>query len=344
MIYTGQKILEAYTMKYYKSYTLFTFVCFFIAILWGTVSHAAQDKIIRDYVAMVNGKKISKEKYERELVSLKNRYEASGRHLTALQEIELQKNLLESLINRELLYQESQKRGIKVDEAQIQKQFEAVKKHYPDEATFKKALEMAHYTESGVRSQLKRAIAIDRFIEQELKSKMQISDKEVRDFYDSHSDLFRRPSQVRASHILVKLSANPTKEEKDRAMKKVKEIQEKIRNGADFAELAKKYSDGPSAKRGGDLGYFSKGQMVKPFEDAAFALDKGQVSDVVQTIFGYHLIKVTDKRPETSMPFEEVKDRLKNYLVDQKLKKMVQDYAENLKKKAKVERFLPNLP
>ena len=332
-------------MKYSKFCVLFfTFACFTIAVLWGTVGHAAQDKVVRDYVAIVNGKKITKEKYDRELASLKNRFKASGRRLTALQELELKKNLLESLINRELLYQESQKRGITIDEAQIQKQFEAVKKHYPDDATFKKALEKAHYTESGIRSQLKRAIAIEKFIDQELKSKIQLTDKDVRDYYDSHQDLFRGPAQIRASHILVKLSANPTKEEKQKAMNKIKDIQQKIKNGADFAELAKKYSDGPSAKRGGDLGYFSKGQMVKPFEEAAFALDKGQVSDVVETIFGYHLIKVTDKKPETTLPFEEIKDQLKQYLIDQKLQKMVKDYAENLKKKAKVERYIANLP
>ena len=323
---------------------LVTAVLFVFGALSNGPVHSAQGKVVRDYVAIVNGKKISKEKYEREFASLKSRFAASGRRLTPIQELELKKNLLESLISRELLYQESQKRGITVGQEQVEKQLVAVKKHYPDDDAFKKALKKAHYTESGVKDQLRRAIAIDKFIEQELKSKIQITDKDVRDYYDSHKDLFRRPAQIRASHILIKLGPNPTKEEKEKALKKIKEIQQKVKKGGDFAELAKKYSEGPSAKRGGDLGYFSRGQMVKPFEDAAFSLDKGQVSDVVQTVFGYHLIKVTDKRPETTLPFEKIKDRLKQYLVEQKLQKMVKDYAENLKKKAKIERFVSDLP
>ncbi len=323
---------------------LVTATLFVFGVLWDSPVHSAQGKIVRDYIAIVNGKKISKEKYEREFANLKRRIAASGRRLTPIQELELKKNLLESLINRELLYQQSQKVGITVGQEQIEKQLVAVKKHYPDDATFKKALEKAHYTESGIKDQLRRAIAIEKFIDQELKSKIQITDKDVRDYYDNHKDLFRRPAQIRASHILVKLGPNPTKEEKEKALKKIKKIQERLKKGDNFAELAKKYSEGPSAKKGGDLGYFSRGQMVKPFEDAAFALDKGQVSDVVQTVFGYHLIKVTDKRPETTLPFEKVKDRLKQYLVEQKLQKMVRNYAENLKKKAKVERFASDLP
>ncbi|HDM10353.1 MAG: peptidylprolyl isomerase [Deltaproteobacteria bacterium] len=330
--------------KHVKLVVTVTFILFALISLWVNMGHAAQDKVIRDYVAMVNGKKISKDKYERELASLENRFKASGRTLNPLQKMELKKNLLESLINRELLYQESQKRGITVDEAEVEKQFQAVKKQYANDDTFKQALQRANYTESGVRSQLKRAIAIERFIDQELKSKIKITDKEVKDYYDSHPDLFRRPAQIRASHILVKLSANPTKEEKEKALKEINEIKEKIRSGEDFGDLAKKYSDGPSAKRGGDLGFFSKGQMVKPFEDAAFALNVGQVSDVVETVFGYHLIKVTEKRPDTIMKFAEIKDRLKNYLVDQRLQSEVRQYTEGLKKKAKVERFLTDLP
>lgn len=315
-----------------------------LVISFSGSSSEAQENVVRDYVAIVNGTKISKQKYERELASLRARLNRSGRHLTAVQELELRKNLLESMINRELLYQQSVKLGIEVGPEEVDKQLEEVKKHYPDDASFKTALKRAHYTEAGVRTQLTRAIAIEKFINQQIKSKIHISDKQVREFYDSHPDLFRRPAQVRASHILVKLSANPTKEEKQEALKKIEDIQKRINNGEDFAELAKKYSDGPSGKRGGDLGYFSKGQMVKPFEDAAFSMEIGQVSGPVKTMFGYHLIKVTDKRPESTMKFEQVKNQLKEYLIDQELQEEIKGYAENLKKHAKIERFLSGVP
>ncbi|RLB13356.1 MAG: peptidylprolyl isomerase [Deltaproteobacteria bacterium] len=330
--------------KHLKLAVLFMSLIFSFPLLFCTQGYPAQDKVVRDYVATVNGKKISKQKYERELSSLRNRFRASGRQLTPLQEVELKKNLLESLINRELLYQESVKRGIKVDEKAVERQLAEVKKRYPTEAAFKEALKRAHYSEADIKYQLKRAIAIEQFINEELRSHIHITDKNAREFYDSHPDLFRRPEQVRASHILIKVGLNPTKEEKQKAMKKIKEIQEKLKKGKDFAELAQAFSDAPSASRGGDLGYFSRGQMVKSFEEAAFALNIGQVSDPVETPFGYHLIKVTDKRPETKMAFAEIKDRLKPYLVDQELREKVRVYAENLKKKAKIERFLPDMP
>lgn len=324
--------------------TFLTGITLLVVFIVAQVGYSAENNIVRDYVATVNGKKISKQKYERELSSLKNRFRASGRQLTLLQEVELKKNLLESLINRELLYQESVKRGIKVDEKAVEKQLAQVKKRYPTEAAFKEALKRAHYSEAEVKSQLTRGIAIEQFINEELRSRIHITDKDTQEYYDSHSDLFRRPEQVRASHILIKVGPNPTKEKRQKALEKIKEIQEKIKKGKDFAELAQAFSDAPSASRGGDLGYFSRGQMLRSFEEAAFTLNIGQVSAPVETPFGYHLIKVTDKRPETKMPFAKIKDRLKAYLVDQKLREKVRSYAEKLKKQAKIERFIPDMP
>ncbi len=127
--------------------------------------------------------------------------------------------------------------------------------------------------------------------------------------------------EVRARHILVK-----TEQE-------AKDLVKQLKGGADFTELAKKSSDGPSAQTGGDLGYFSRGQMVKPFEDVAFTLQKGQVSDPVQTEFGWHVIKVEDKRNRPVPSFDEVKDQLLASLIQNKLKTVVQD----LRGPAKVE-------
>jgi peptidyl-prolyl cis-trans isomerase C len=133
--------------------------------------------------------------------------------------------------------------------------------------------------------------------------------------------------EVRARHILVK-----TEQE-------AKDLVKQLRAGADFNELAKKSSDGPSSQTGGDLGYFSRGQMVKPFEDAAFALQKGQISDPVQTEFGWHVIKVEDKRNRPLPSFDEVKDQLMQSLVQNQLKTIVQ----GLRATAKVEIVDPDL-
>jgi peptidyl-prolyl cis-trans isomerase C len=123
---------------------------------------------------------------------------------------------------------------------------------------------------------------------------------------------------VRASHILIKADPQADESQKAAARKKIKEIQNKLSKGEDFTALAREYSEGPSGTKGGDLGYFSRGQMVKPFEDAAFTSAPGQVSDIVETRLGYHLIKVTEKKPETIVAYADIKDQLQEYLKQKK--------------------------
>jgi peptidyl-prolyl cis-trans isomerase C len=145
---------------------------------------------------------------------------------------------------------------------------------------------------------------------------------------------------VRASHILIKVDPKADESQRATARKKIDKIQQKLQQGEDFAALAKEFSQGPSSVKGGDLGYFGRGQMVKPFEKAAFGLMPGDVSGIVETRFGYHLIKVIERRPETTMAFKDIKGRLGRYLMQEKVRREVNLYVQKLKKKAKVERFI----
>jgi peptidyl-prolyl cis-trans isomerase C len=159
----------------------------------------------------------------------------------------------------------------------------------------------------------------------------------VKAYYDANLESFKQPEQVKARHILVKLEEQAEESKKTEAREKIEMVQGKLKKGEDFSTLAKEYSEGPSSSKGGDLGYFSRGQMVKPFEDAAFAMQPGEVSEIVKTRFGYHLIEVTDKKPETTVAYDEIKDRLGQYLKQQKLQKEMALYVETLKSKARVE-------
>ena len=118
------------------------------------------------------------------------------------------------------------------------------------------------------------------------------------------------------------------------------DLQGKLQKGEDFGALAKEYSEGPSGPKGGELGYFTRGQMAKPFEDAAFAMKPGEVSGKVETRFGYHLIKVTDKTPETTMSYDDVKDRLGEFLKQKKMQEEINVYVKSLEEQAKIERFV----
>jgi peptidyl-prolyl cis-trans isomerase C len=311
-------------------------VSLFVTLILTTTLYAEN----KENAAVVNGAVITQDQFENELGQVNQEFLKQGKTLTESQLMEIKKSVLETLINRELLFQESQKTGIHIEEEVIQDQLEAVKKRFPNQEEFEKALKPMKLTENDVKSQIGRALAIRELINKQIIQKIMIPDQESRIFYDTHPEAFKQPEEVRASHILAEVKPNAEKSEKSKAMEKIKKVQKQLGEGDGFAELAKKYSDGPSKTKGGDLGYFKRGQMVKPFEDTAFALEPNQVSDIVETDFGYHLIKVLDKRPKGVLPYEEVAQRINAYLAKEKEKKEINVYLEGLKKSAEIQRFL----
>jgi peptidyl-prolyl cis-trans isomerase C len=274
----------------------------------------------------------------------KQRLARMGRPLERSQLSKIKEKVLENLINSELLYQETLKKGVKVEENAINKQLNMLKKRFPSEAEFKKTLEKMNLSEADIKSQIKKGEAIKKFIDKQFVQNITVSNEEIKVYYDSRSDSFKQPAGIRASHILIKVEPRSDDSQKAAARKKVEEIQKKLQKGADFAALAKEFSQGPSSAKGGDLGFFKRGQMVKPFEEAAFALGQGDVSEIVETRFGYHLIKVFEKKPEKTVKYEEIKDKLQQYLKQRKVQEQMDLYVEGLKRKAKVERFLAENP
>jgi peptidyl-prolyl cis-trans isomerase C len=291
-------------------------------------------------VAVVNGKEISRASYERQLADAEKRIKQTGRSLDDKEMKKVSSDVLENLINNELLYQESVSKGYKANDLKIEVQFQTIKDQFSTEEQFLNTLKERGYTEKSLHEDLGRMIAIEGYIDSEIAKKITISEEEARGYYNENSDSFVQPEQVRARHILIAVDDMKDEKKKKEAMKKIKEIQKKLKKGEEFEDLAKEYSQGPSSERGGDLGYFGRGQMVKPFEEAAFALEPGEVSDVVETDFGYHLIKLIDKKPERKIPFSEVKERIEKYLGDVRIYEQVNVLIEKLRKGAEIERLL----
>jgi len=142
------------------------------------------------------------------------------------------------------------------------------------------------------------------------KGETSVTEKEIESFYEYNNEAYSQPKQVKARHILFKLGEDALKEAEEKVRKVAKEVLAKARQGGDFANLAKEYSEGPTKSKGGDLGYFKKGQMVPPFEEVAFKLKKGEISDLVRTQFGYHIIKVEDMKEAATKSLEEVRDEI----------------------------------
>jgi peptidyl-prolyl cis-trans isomerase C len=292
-------------------------------------------------VAVVNGVEIPVGDFYSELNRVQRAFVDTGRPLTSPQLVRLRTEVSEGLVRRELLYQESKKK-VQVSEAEINAELKKLKGQYASETDFTNALNIMKMTPASLRAQVERALATQKLIETQFASKSIVSDQEIWAYYDRNRDSFRQPEQVRASHILIKVDPQWDTAKKAEARQKLAGIKSKIEQKQDFATLAKAGSeDTANASKGGDLGYIRMGQVLKPFEDALFALKVGEVSDIVETPLGYHLIKATERKTETTIPFEDLKDQLRVALKQEKGQQEAIAYIGKVRDIAKVEIFLP---
>lgn len=156
-----------------------------------------------------------------------------------------------------------------------------------------------------------------------------VSEQEIKEYYESHKNSFFQPERVKARHILIRLNPDASKKELKQAEQKIAKIEKELQKGKSFAELAKKYSECPSKKNGGEVGWFTKKDMVKPFADAAFALKVGEISKPVRTQFGLHLIKLEDKKAAGIPSLKEVKEQIKNTIAQEKAYAKIQDLLDS---------------
>jgi len=276
----------------------------------GTAMISAADTRVgkKNAVARVNSTFISKEDYQRQFSIARQQLLRRGVPLDEAGMKRLGDEVLEDLIDNELLFQESRKRGYD---------------------TFKNAIE--------------RRIILMKLIDNDIVPGVTVSEEESRQYYESNPEYFVQPEQVRASHILIIVEDQNNDQQKQEALEKIKNIQQKLQDGEDFAALAREYSEGPSSAQGGDLGFFQRGQMVKPFEEAAFAMEAGEVSDIVETTFGYHLIVVTDIRAEVTIPYEYAKNSIDQYIEQNKVMVEIEVLVNDLREGAEIERYPENV-
>jgi peptidyl-prolyl cis-trans isomerase C len=290
-----------------------------------------------DILAKVNGTAITRGEVDRAVAVLvsQNRLPKPA---NAEQAKQSQDATLDQLVTAELLYQAGMKKEIKDLDKKVADRVAVNKGKFPSPAEFESALKSSGLTEKDLTDITRKDIVITNLVETDIAPKVTVKDEEIQKFYDQNKEkYFKQEEGVRASHILISADAKATPDEKQKAKEKAEAIRKRIVAGEDFAALAKTDSSCPSSKQGGDLGFFNHGQMVEPFEKAAFALKPGDVSDVVETQFGYHIIKVTDKKAGGYVPFSEAKEKIQNFLKSQKMQKAIADYSDDLKKKAAIE-------
>ena len=301
-------------------------------------TQAAENSDEGGKVAVVNGTVISQEQFNREMIPVQENIEASGKSLSAADLARVKQMVLEEIIRNELLYQECLQNNVEITDEEINKKYEDIKSQFSSDAEFQQRLRELSNSEELYKSQIKRALAIQRLINQ--KFKPTVTDKEIRKYYDDNPDQFKQKSQVRASHILITVDSSATKAQKDAARKEIEALLSRVKGGEDFAAIAKEKSQCPSSANGGDLGFFSKGDMVEPFEEAVFSMKPGEISNIVETQFGYHIIKLTDKKDEKTIGFEEAKEEISRSLKREKIAESYKKFYADLRDKANVDIFL----
>ena len=290
------------------------------------------------YVAKVNGAVIGDKAVSQELAMLKQQMagRVSAQQLDSMEPM-LKQQAVANLVNRALLTEAAKKENISVTTEQVDVKYAEIRGNFPDEETFVAQLGRSNMTTDEFRVEVERGMKLEELVSIKTADITAPTAEEAKEFYDSNSDRFTTPERVRASHILITVAETDTEITREQKKAKIDDLHAQLVAGADLATLAAANSDCPSKDKGGDLGFFGAGQMVKPFEDAAFALDVGQISPVVETKFGYHVIKVTEKEQAGTTEFSEVEDSIIDYLADMKKQDEMNTYMTSLRDAASVE-------
>jgi len=289
-------------------------------------------------VAKVNGVGLSQAEFDRNWEYFLKRSGIPAGHADKEGKVtEFRKQVLDRLIDEELLFQEAKNLKMLVGKDVVDAEIEKARSQFPTPEAFKEALVQNKLTDDGLRALLTRNLSIQSFVEKGVAKGIAVSDAEVHDFYTGNKDKFESPEQAHARHILVAVDEKADEKTRQAGKAKADDLLAQLKGGANFEELAKKSSDCPSAPQGGDLGFFGHGQMVPEFDTAAFALKPGDLSGVVTTKFGYHIIKLEEKKDAGLVPETDVAPKIREYLTSQKTEAAVEQEIKTLREKAKIE-------
>jgi peptidyl-prolyl cis-trans isomerase C len=288
-----------------------------------------------DVLARVNGEAIARGDLEAQISGLEAR---AGRPMPAERRDEIVRRLLDDMVNYRLLIQETRNRKISVPDAEIDARLTQIRGQFPSDEAFNELLAQRKMTIDQLRTDTRDDLAVTRLLEAEVEPKAKATAEQVDAFYTANPDQFKEGERVKASHILIGVPQDADAAAKAQARAKAEQLLKDVKQGGDFAALAKEHSTDPgSGANGGDLGYFSPGQMVGPFNDAAFSLAPGATSDLVETQFGFHIIRVIDKQAGRTVPLTEVRPQVEEFLTERNRQEQTDAFVKALRAKGAIE-------
>jgi len=324
----------------------FTIVLSFLLVLpllsfTGCSSENKETKVSEvETAAIVNGVVITTAEFQASFDNMLNRYKSFGVPLDSTKTDSLRIQILDSMITTELMFQKSTEEGYSLSDEELASEIDKIKGQYPTEELFKDTMEKQGLSEESFHTQLTRNLTIKKFVDEAITAKQVVTEEGKKAYYEEQKDSYKHDEEVGAKHILLKTTKETPADSIKSKKAEIDDLLARVKNGEDFSALATEHSDCPSSAQGGDLGYFGRGRMVKPFEEAAFSLKEGETSEVVETQFGFHIIQVYGKKEAGTSSYEEVEESITEALKLQLTQDDLNKVIEELKEKADIKKML----
>lgn len=288
-----------------------------------------------DTVQVVNGTAITRGDLNRMVKTLLAQKQLPSTPSAKVME-QVSEEALNRLVSSELLYQAARKSDIKDLDRQVLQAMTQHRNKHQCEAEFRKVMKETGLTLAAMQELTRRELMVKSFVEERFSSQAVVSETEAKKFYQENLGRFKKGSSVRASHILVGMDRKSGTRERKLTRDKAQALLERVRAGENFSVIASQYSDCPVKARGGDLGFFARGEMDPVMEKMVFALKVGEISDIVETPTGFHIIKLTEKRGARLEPYEAVRGKVLQQMKREKVQQMLSEYVAGLRSKAQI--------
>ncbi len=326
------KVLRGQSSNVRKGFALLWIFSLFLGM--APSSQAVVDRI----VAIVNQEIITLSEVDRWVFPFYKEIQTEDRLEKQEKLLEARRKILDQIIEEKLIDQEVRKIGFKATPKEVEATIEVIKKsNNATQEDLEKALARDGITFETFKKEIEKRILRMRFISVMIKVDSNVGDKELLEFYKKNLERYRTNEVYRPGHILFLVPKEATPEEVSRIRKKCEGVLDKIKKGEDFGEMALLYSEDPSSKDRGDLGYFKKGELLPAFEREALSLRVGEVSGIVRTEHGFHIIKLLDRKGGAPPSFEEIKDKVKADYMEREMEKALKQYLTKLKEKSIIE-------
>ncbi|MBI4774114.1 MAG: peptidylprolyl isomerase [Deltaproteobacteria bacterium] len=313
-----------------------------LAFLCVTTSpYAIEKKEPPEILATVNGEPVRYSEIKEAVEGTVREWERrSGKKADDEVVSEIRRVVLSNSIRDVIIRQECQKYMVEVTNEELDRELLKQMVEFGGKKKFEENLAANNLSLDVIKTKLWSAVAAKKLVNEVIASRIEVTDDEVKKFYEASKARFYTPPTAELSHIVIEVPKDATAEQIDKAKKNAELVLKKLRDGADFAEMAQEYSDDPNKMEGGKIGMLQPGRMPPEFDKAAFALKEGEISDVVKTKYGYHIIKAGKVSPENTVPLEDAKEGITILLKKTKIEMAEKGYMEQLLRSAKIQSFI----